>query len=181
MKIYTRTGDRGDTSLFGGQRVPKDDIRVSAYGEVDELNSAVGVAMASGPSEFEWLLLESIQRDLFAIGGQLATPEPHRVSDAPTKTQLSAERIREFERFMDEAELELPPLRSFILPGGTPKAASLHQARTTCRRAERAVVRLAHQAQVPEILITYLNRLSDLLFTLARLANHRQDTVDRTW
>ena len=155
MKIYTRTGDTGETALFGGGRVNKDHPRTSAYGDVDELNSA--------------------------IGGRLATPEPEKVAKAIAKAVLPPERVETFERTMDEAEAELPPLHAFVLPGGTPKAAALHLARTVCRRAERSVVRLAREEGVPAEILVYLTRLSDLLFTLARLANDRAGVGDRTW
>lgn len=181
MKIYTRTGDTGETGLFGGGRVPKDHPRVAAYGDVDELNSVLGVARATEPVSFFEPLLESIQRDLFSIGGHLATPDPARVTKSLEKASLSPARVGEFEHVMDDAEQELPPLRAFVLPSGTPKAASLHLARTVCRRAERSVVHLAHAAEVPELFVVYLNRLSDLLFTLARLANHRSGTPEVTW
>jgi cob(I)alamin adenosyltransferase len=181
MKIYTRTGDAGETGLFGGGRVPKDDPRVAAYGDVDELNSILGLVRATEPVDLFQPVLESIQRDLFSIGGQLATPDPSRVAKALVKADLSAERVSEFERLMDQADNELPPLRAFVLPAGTAKAAALHLARTVCRRAERSVVRLDHDGKVPAIFIVYLNRLSDLLFTLARLANHRAGVADVTW
>jgi cob(I)alamin adenosyltransferase len=181
MKIYTRTGDQGDTALFGGGRVPKDDPRVVAYGEVDELNSALGVVRATEPVELFEPVLEAVQRDLFSIGGQLATPDPSRVAKALVKASLSAERVSELERLMDAADAELPQLRAFVLPAGTAKAAALHLARTVCRRAERSVVRLARDKEVPGLFIVYLNRLSDLLFTLARLANHRAGVKDITW
>src|SRR5512134_27788 len=181
MKIYTRTGDEGETGLFGGGRVPKDHARVAAYGDVDELNSAIGVARATAPSDLADALLEAVQRDLFAIGGHLATPDPERVRKALAKAELSAGRVDEFERAIDAADAELPPLRAFVLPAGCPKAAALHLARTVCRRAERSVVRLAHEAEVPGLFLVYLNRLSDLLFALARLANHRAGTGDVTW
>jgi cob(I)alamin adenosyltransferase len=181
MKIYTKTGDAGETGLFGGGRVPKDHIRVQAYGDVDELNSAVGVARATAPAAFADPLLESIQRDLFSLGGHLATPHPEKVRKALEKADLSEERITLFERTMDEADGELPPLKAFVLPAGTPKAAALHLARTVCRRAERSVIALSHEHEVPALFIVYLNRLSDLLFTLARQANHRDGKVDVTW
>ena len=181
MKIYTRTGDQGDTGLFGGGRVPKDHPRVAAYGDVDELNSALGLVRATAGEEFFDELLVSIQRDLFSIGGHLATPDPQRVRKALEKAALSAVRIEEFERIMDEADQTLAPLRAFILPAGTRIAAALHLARTVCRRAERSVVHLAHGEDVPELFLVYLNRLSDLLFTLARLANHRAGVADATW
>jgi cob(I)alamin adenosyltransferase len=180
MKIYTRTGDQGDTGLFGGGRVSKDHPRVAAYGDVDELNSAIGFVRAGATGFFD-PLLESIQRDLFSIGGQLATPEPKRVQKSLEKAIVSPERIAEFERVMDEAETELPPLRAFVLPAGTPTAAALHLARTICRRAERSVVQLARTEPIPELLVMYLNRLSDLLFTLARMANLRAGVSDVTW
>ena len=181
MKIYTRTGDTGETALFGGGRVPKDHPRVAAYGDVDELNSTIGVVRAEEPADLFDSLLVSIQQDLFAIGGHLATPDPERVAKALAKAALSPARVGEFERVMDEAEQELAPLRAFVLPAGTAKAAALHLARTVCRRAERSVVRLAHTDPVPELFVVYLNRLSDLLFTLARLANHRGGVGDVTW
>jgi cob(I)alamin adenosyltransferase len=181
MKIYTKTGDTGSTGLFGGGRVPKDHVRVAAYGDVDELNSVIGLVRATAPVAFEDALLESIQRDLFSIGGHLATPDPGKVAKALEKASLSADRVAEFERVIDAADLELAPLTAFVLPAGTPKAATLHLARTVCRRAERQVVHLAAQDTVPELFIVYLNRLSDLLFTLARLANHRAGTGDVTW
>ncbi|HEX6615847.1 MAG TPA: cob(I)yrinic acid a,c-diamide adenosyltransferase [Gemmatimonadales bacterium] len=181
MKIYTRTGDEGDTGLFGGGRLPKDDARVAAYGDVDELNSVLGLARATAPAEFFDGLLDSVQRDLFSIGGHLATPDPAKVAKALAKAELSDMRVAGFERVMDSAELELPPLRAFVLPGGTPKAAAFHVARAVCRRAERSVVHLSHAEVVPALFLVYLNRLSDLLFTLARLANHRAGVRDVTW
>ncbi len=181
MTIYTKTGDSGETGLFGGGRVPKDDIRVTAYGEVDELNAAIGAVLACEPSDFEASLLESIQRDLFSIGGQLATPDPAKVARALEKAELVDSRIEELEAVVDRADRELEPLKDFVLPGGTPKAALLHQARTVCRRAERRVVALAREQDIPSIVVVYLNRLSDVLFTLARLANHRAGSNDRIW
>ena len=180
-KIYTRTGDQGDTGLFGGGRVSKDHPRVSAYGDVDELNSAIGVARATTPVTFHDDLLQSIQKDLFAIGGHLATPDPEKVKKALAKAELSEDRITLFEKAIDAAEHELPPLTAFVLPAGSPKAAALHLARTICRRAERSVVHLSHAAPVPDLFVIYLNRLSDLLFTLARLANHREGGGEVTW
>ena len=181
MKIYTRTGDRGETSLFGAGRVSKDDPRVAAYGDVDELNSVLGLVRVTPPNDFFDPLLQAIQRDLFSIGGQLASPDPAAVAKALVKANLSAERVSEFERVIDESETELPPLRAFVLPAGSAKAATLHLARTVCRRAERSVVQLGRTSEVPELFIIYLNRLSDLLFTLARLANHRAGISDVTW
>jgi cob(I)alamin adenosyltransferase len=181
FKIYTRTGDRGDTGLFGGGRVPKCHPRVAAYGDVDELNSVLGMVRATAPTEFYDELLESIQRDLFAIGGHLSTPDPERVRKALEKAELSSDRVTAFEHAIDAADAELTPLKAFILPGGTPKAAALHLARTVCRRAERNIVELALSEAVPELFVVYVNRLSDLLFTLARVANARAGLEDVTW
>ncbi|MDH3455237.1 MAG: cob(I)yrinic acid a,c-diamide adenosyltransferase [Gemmatimonadota bacterium] len=181
MKIYTRTGDGGETALLGGGRVPKDDARVNAYGQVDELNALLGLVCATEPQQFERALLESVQRDLFSVGGLLASPDPSRVSKALEKTQLTAERVAELERAIDRIESALPALERFILPGGTSKAAYLHVARTVCRRAERSVVALHGHAAVPSEILTYLNRLSDLLFMLARLANYQADVRETIW
>jgi len=181
MKIYTRTGDTGQTSLFGGGRVDKHHLRVAAYGDIDEMNSVLGTAIACEPQEFEAPFLEAIQRDLFSIGGQLATPNPEKMQPALDKAGLSVSRISEFEAFIDSADTELPTLEAFVLPAGTMKAVLFHHARTVCRRAERAVVALSREDTVPEPIVAYLNRLSDVLFTLARLANHRANVPDQTW
>ena len=181
MRIYTKTGDKGDTGLFGGGRVAKDDPRVDAYGEIDELNAVLGMARSVEMMPRIDEVLLPVQRDLFAIGGHLATPDPEKVATALEKAELSAERVSQFEQVMDAADQELPPLRAFVLPAGTPKAAALHLARTVCRRAERSVVHLAHETAVPALFVVYLNRLSDFLFTLARLANHRDGAGDVTW
>jgi cob(I)alamin adenosyltransferase len=181
VTIYTKTGDGGETSFFGGGRVPKDDIRVAAYGSVDELNSALGVAIATGPGGFELELLERVQSDLLAIGGRLASPDPEKVAKALDRAPVTDERVADLEAAIDRAEQELPALTQFLLPGGTLKAAQLHVARTACRRAERHVVALSHQASLAPEILRYLNRLSDLLFVLARLANLRTGATDRTW
>ena len=184
MRIYTKTGDRGETSLSGGSRVPKNDHRVAAYGDIDETNAAIGVARATRPLELADALLKDVQRDLFTIGGALATPQPARLPAAKrAKVAVTAARVRALERAIDAAERELTPLRQFVLPGGSPKAASLHVARTVCRRAERSVVRLTREARVAGggQILSYLNRLSDLLFVLARQANHRAGQPDVTW
>ena len=181
MKIYTKTGDRGETGLFGGGRVPKDHLRVAAYGEVDELNATIGLARAQDPVEFSDTLLASIQRDLFAIGGQLASPDPDKVAKALVKATLGDERVATLEGAIDATEATLEPLTGFILPGGTLKASALHLARTVCRRAERSVVTLARQASVPPPIPAYLNRLSDLLFVLARRANAVARRPDTPW
>lgn len=181
MKIYTRTGDGGETALFGGGRVGKDDARVAAYGEVDELNAVLGWALTVEPVAFGRDLLVGIQRDLFAIGGQLATPQPAKVSKALAKAALAEDRVAALEAAIDGADAELTPLEAFVLPGGAPKAAALHVARTVCRRAERHVVALDHAQGVPPRILRYLNRLSDLLFTLARLANHQAGVAEERW
>jgi cob(I)alamin adenosyltransferase len=181
MKIYTKTGDSGDTGLFGGGRVPKDDPRVEAYGDVDELNAVIGMARAVEQMPRIDEVLVPLQRDLFAIGALLATPDREKMALHLQKARIDDERIAELERAIDDAESELEPLRAFIVPGGTPKAAALHVARTVCRRAERHVVRLQHSVELPELTVIYLNRLSDLLFTLARLANKRAGAGEVTW
>lgn len=177
MKIYTKTGDAGETGLFGGARVPKDDPRVATYGEVDELNAALGFAAALEPSAFSADLLQTMQRDLFTIGAELATPEP-----AKLRTEaIGPAEVGVLETAIDSAQATLPPLKNFILPGGTPKAAAFHLARTVCRRAERAVVTLARDQHINASIIHYLNRLSDLLFVLARAANASAGRHDVTW
>jgi cob(I)alamin adenosyltransferase len=168
MKIYTRTGDRGDTALFGGGRVSKAHPRVEAYGTVDELNSALGVALVHVTEPTLRARLALLQHDLFAIGANLATPARGRGA-RPSLPDLPSARIAEMEGWMDEAEAALEPLREFILPGGSPGAAQLHLARTVCRRAERCVVALAESDGVHEDVLRYLNRLSDLFFVCARL------------
>ncbi|HEY4319745.1 MAG TPA: cob(I)yrinic acid a,c-diamide adenosyltransferase [Gemmatimonadales bacterium] len=181
FKIYTKTGDTGETALFGGGRVPKHHVRVAAYGDIDELNSVLGMVRAVAPPEFAGTLFEAIQRDLFAIGGHLATPDPDKVRKALEKAELSDLRVAEFEAAIDQADTELPPLKAFVLPAGSELAVRLHVARAVCRRAERSVVELAATADVPPLFLVYLNRLSDLLFALARLANHRAGVGDVTW
>jgi cob(I)alamin adenosyltransferase len=181
MKIYTKTGDAGDTGLFGGGRVPKSHPRVEAYGDVDELNATLGVARATGTdAQIDELLLH-IQQDLFAIGALLATPDREKMRQHLEKARIDEARVVELERAIDAADTELEPLRAFILPGGSPKAAALHVSRTVCRRAERRVVDISADAEIPPLVVIYLNRLSDLLFTLARLANKRASTAETTW
>jgi cob(I)alamin adenosyltransferase len=181
MKIYTKTGDQGSTGLFGGGRVPKDDIRVEAYGDVDELNAVIGMARSVEMMPRIDEVLVPIQRDLFAIGALLATPDRDKMAQHLEKARIDEARIAELEHAIDDGERELEPLTAFILPGGTPKAAALHVARTVCRRAERHVVRLQHEVELPPLAIIYLNRLSDLLFTLARVANRRAGAGEVTW
>jgi cob(I)alamin adenosyltransferase len=181
VKIYTRTGDAGATGLFGGGRVPKDDPRVDAYGDVDELNAVLGMARAIEPMPRIDELLVLVQRDLFALGALLATPDRDKMAQHLEKARIDDARIEQLERAIDDADAELEPLRAFVLPGGTPKAAALHVARTVCRRAERRVVHLQQTVDLPALGVIYLNRLSDLLFTLARLANARTGTGEVTW
>jgi len=181
MKIYTRTGDTGETGLFGGGRVPKDHARVAAYGTVDELNAHLGLVIALSHDEEMKPRVELLQNDLFAVGSILATPEPQEGRKAPEVPSAPTFRVAEMEGWIDEAMGAVEPLRHFILPGGDPAAAALHVARTVCRRAEREVVQLGRAEAVDPDLITYLNRLSDLLFAWARLANHRVGVPDAKW
>lgn len=181
MKIYTRTGDRGETALFGGGRVPKDHPRVDAYGTVDELNSVIGWAATQVRDAAVRDRLAALQHDLFAIGAHLATPPERPGRRRPRTPDLPEARVGEMEAWMDEAGQELPELRAFVLPGGTAGSAALHVARTVCRRAERAVVTLAREEAVSDAVVPYLNRLSDLLFTLARLEGSRSGVPDVEW
>ena len=181
MRIYTRTGDEGSTGLFGGGRVSKDDPRVEAYGDVDELNAVIGLALATSPLPRIDDVLAPIQHDLFALGALLATPDADKMRDHLSKARIDAARIAELEAAIDAGESELEPLRAFIMPGGTPKAATLHVARTVCRRAERRVVALNRAEPLPPLVGIYLNRLSDLLFVLARVATHRAGASEVTW
>lgn len=178
MKIYTKKGDAGDTGLFGGGRVPKSDPRVAAYGEVDELNAWIGVARAWCESDAVLEALDEVQRDLFAVGAVLATPNPERRKSG--KFDLSAERVEALERRIDEWQEDLPPLEAFILPGGGRAGALLYAARTVCRRAERAVVGLEAD-DLPDTLLPYLNRLSDWLFVCARWVNRGEGLDEATW
>jgi cob(I)alamin adenosyltransferase len=181
VRIYTRTGDSGDTGLFGGGRVAKSHPRVEAYGDVDELNAAIGFARSIEQLPRIDEVLVPIQRDLFAIGALLATPDREKMRQHLEKARVDADRITQLEYAIDEGDGELEPLKSFIVPGGSPKAAALHVARTVCRRAERRVVALGESEKIPDVVVIYLNRLSDLLFTLARVANRRAGTGEVTW
>jgi cob(I)alamin adenosyltransferase len=178
MKIYTKTGDDGTTGLIG-TRTRKDDPRVCAYGEVDELNAVLGVALVELPADGH-ALLRGIQRDLFAIGAQLADPQA-KIAASREKAAIAPVRIEELERAIDAAEAGLPALRAFILPGGSRSGALLHLARTVCRRAERAMVALAATSPLDPLLVTYVNRLSDLLFVLARQENQRAGRPEDLW
>ncbi len=182
MKIYTKTGDTGETSLFDGTRVAKDDARVDAYGEVDELNAWLGLARASrADAPLDPRLDEAlvrIQRDLFALGAQLADPA-EKLAPRVTKAVIADADVERLEQLIDRLDDELPPLRRFILAGGTPAGAALHIARTVCRRAERRMVAL--RPPIDPVLVRYVNRLSDLLFVLARAANHRGGISETEW
>jgi|DewCreStandDraft_2_1066082.scaffolds.fasta_scaffold00316_27 cob(I)alamin adenosyltransferase len=172
--IYTRAGDRGETSLFGGERVPKDHPRVAAYGALDELNSCLGVAMAFLRQRRVAAALREVQADLFQLGAELASPGSDRF-------RLPAERVEALERLIDAYDARLEPLKSFVLPGGAPAAALLHLARTLCRRAEREVVALSRREEVAPHVLAYLNRLSDLLFVLARYVNKAEGRRETPW
>ncbi len=180
MKVYTRRGDRGETDLFGGARVSKSALRVEAYGEVDELNACVGLAAAQTSHSDLLALLQRVQHTLFDVGACLATPDAARRK----KSQMSPatpEDVEQLEASIDGFEQELSPLRNFVLPGGTPTGAALHVARTVCRRAERRCVALAGEEEVDESNLRFLNRLSDLLFVMARLENARAGVPDVEW
>lgn len=179
MKIYTKTGDAGETSLFDNSRVSKADPRVDAYGEVDELNACLGAAIAAGLGRDIAAILETIQKDLFAVGARLADPSS-RIAGRVTKAAVTGERIEALEAAIDRLESELPPLKRFILPGGSPGGALLHLSRTVCRRAERRVVGLGADS-VDAGVIVYLNRLSDVLFVMARAVNHRANVPETEW
>ncbi len=179
MKIYTKTGDRGETGLFGGPRVKKDDARVEAYGTVDELNAAVGAARALVEDPEIDAQLDLVQRELFCVGAELATPHGAKTRGAiPPVDAAWTERL---ERAIDVWGGELPPLSRFVLPGGTRTAAALHLARTVCRRAERRAVALAAGVEIDSVVLAYLNRLSDFLFVAARIANHRARKEEPLW
>ena len=181
MKIYTKAGDDGDTALFGGGRVGKDHERVDTYGDVDELNACIGMARSVQPLPRVDEILVPVQRDLLSIGALLATPNLEKMKQQLQKARIDDDRITQLEHAIDDAEKELEPLRAFVVPGGTVKSASLHLARTVCRRAERKVVTLRRSTDVPDVIIIYLNRLSDLLFVLARLANKIGGAGEVTW
>jgi cob(I)alamin adenosyltransferase len=179
VKIYTRTGDSGDTSLFDGTRVRNSDPRVAAYGDVDELNAWLGFVRASAVGDDLSEMIVRIQRDLFALGARLADPA-HRIADRVTKAAVVPGDISRLEGWIDRLESELPPLRRFLLPGGSAAGALLHVARTTCRRAERAIVLLDQDSIEPDVLV-YVNRLSDLLFVMARAVNRRAAVPELEW
>jgi cob(I)alamin adenosyltransferase len=179
VKIYTKTGDEGHTGLLGSRRVPKDDVRIEAYGTIDELNAVLGIARAAGLDSHSDMVVAQLQDELFVVGSALADPSPAgRFHQA-----ITDQHVARLETLIDTLETELEPLVEFILPGGAPSAATLHLARTVCRRAERSVVSLARLPgeDVPRALLVYLNRLSDLLFVLARAVNRRSGVADIHW
>ena len=179
MKIYTKTGDNGQTGVFGGPRVSKDAPRIEAYGTADELNSVLGIVATLEAGDPIDVLVQSIQNELFALGAQLATPDPA----AHATAMIGPAQIVALEAAIDRFESDLAPLKQFILPGGTPAAAQLHLARAVCRRAERRLVTLMGQSSEPiaDELVIYLNRLSDLLFVMARWVNHAAGLSDIPW
>jgi cob(I)alamin adenosyltransferase len=179
MKIYTRTGDKGQTSLLGGQRVPKDSLRIEAYGTIDELNSHLGLLRDHAEGGRDALLVP-IQETLFSLGSRLASGNEEQAEKFKVPRILDTD-ITALEQAMDRMDSELPEMRNFILPGGHLAASQAHVCRTVCRRAERLVVALAASEEVPEVVVRYLNRLSDLLFVLARHLAQKNGVVDTPW
>jgi cob(I)alamin adenosyltransferase len=179
VKIYTKTGDDGTTSLFDGTRVAKTHPRVVAYGTVDELNAHLGLARAAGLAADLADMVEHLQRDLFALGARLADPG-HKIAGRVTKAAVTDGDVERLESWIDALEAELPPLRHFILAGGSPGGAALHVARTVCRRAEVDAL-LIGEGAVEAVVLVYLNRLSDLLFVMARAASHRAGVPESIW
>jgi cob(I)alamin adenosyltransferase len=178
-KVYTRTGDDGTTGLGGGQRVPKDSARIEAYGTVDELSSAIGVALALGLDEKLSAWLPRIQNDLFNLGSDLCILEEDKAKmPVPVVEQRHVDAL---ERFIDELQEDLAPLANFILPGGTPGAAQLHVARTICRRAERLAIHLSREEPIGPCIVSYLNRLSDTLFVMSRYENLKRGVQEVLW
>ncbi|MBT8219281.1 MAG: cob(I)yrinic acid a,c-diamide adenosyltransferase [Bacteroidia bacterium] len=177
MKIYTKTGDSGETSLFGGKRLPKDHVRISAYGEVDELNSHIGLVRDLISNEIQISLLTSIQNKLFVVGSYLAK-DPDKEMALP---ELEDDAIEQLEIQIDSISETIPPLKNFILPGGHPVVAHCHIARCVCRRAERSVVALGHLEKIDAYILRYLNRLSDYLFVLCRLISHEMGAEEIKW
>lgn len=180
MKIYTKTGDSGETSLFGGKRVPKNHLRIAAYGTVDELNSIIGLAICESQNDEIKQILTEIQNILFTLGADLASPK-EKVNKNFQIPRIDKDNIEKLETFIDSIEYKLPELRNFILPGGTKAASLLHLARTVCRRGEREVVALSNKVDIGPNPVVYLNRLSDLLFVLARFENHTSNHPDIEW
>jgi cob(I)alamin adenosyltransferase len=178
MKIYTKTGDNGDTSLFGGHRIPKSSLRIDAYGTVDELNAQLGVIRALKPPAEVESILEQLQSQLFLLGADLATP----LSSTPSKIQrIQQDHVLNLEKNIDKLDVQLKPLQSFIIPGGQPIAAQVHIARTVCRRAERLLDALGRREDIGKFPLIYLNRFADLLFVLARYINYLSGIEDTIW
>ncbi|MCX6149426.1 MAG: cob(I)yrinic acid a,c-diamide adenosyltransferase [Ignavibacteriales bacterium] len=180
MKIYTKTGDRGETSLIGGKRVTKDNLRIDAYGTIDELNSALGIAIIEIKNEALIKLLQKIQNQLFVVGSDLATPKSE-TSEKLNIAKITIDYYEGIEKEIDFFSTQLPELKNFILPGGSKGASYLHLVRTICRRAERIVVALSKSVDIGENIIIYLNRLSDLFFVLARYENKVLNIPDIIW
>ncbi len=178
MKIYTRAGDGGETGTLGAERVPKDHVRISACGSLDELNATIGCALSLPVAEELASILKRVQRELFLLGAMTAQTDNRAVSSIP---QITPEHISKLEGEIDSLEQSLPKLTHFILPGGDPAAATLHLARTVCRRAERSLVTLSRESELPEICLGYTNRLSDLLFVMARYQNQHAGRTDIIW
>lgn len=177
MKIYTKRGDKGETGLVGRQRVSKASRRIEAYGTVDELNSILGIVRSMKPAKEIDEIVETLQADLFTLGADLATP----LGTSSTVPRIQPTDVQRLEKHINEIDAKLQPLKHFILPGGTGVAAMLHFARTVCRRAERCVVKLSKKEEIGEQPVVYLNRLGDLLFVLARYANHLEGQKEKQW
>lgn len=178
MKIYTKTGDTGDTGLYGGRRISKDTKRVEAYGTIDELNACIGFAASQIQDSETRSILARIQNELFDLGADLATPNEHPKAEG---LRITSDLTASLEHLIDRFQEILPPMTHFILPGGSKSGAALHLARTVCRRGERCVVSLSKTDSINPETLRYLNRLSDLLFVLARLVNHRSGTNEPFW
>lgn len=178
-KVYTRTGDDGTTALGGGQRIPKDAVRIACYGTVDELNSTIGVALAGGLETRVQAMLGRVQNELFHLGSDLCILEEDKARMPVPRVE--SRHVEQLERDIDELQADLEPLSNFILPGGAEGAARLHVARTVCRRAERELVTLAQDEPIGEFTVRYLNRLSDALFVMSRIENHDKGVTDVTW
>ena len=177
MKIYTKSGDRGETGLIGGRRVAKDDARIEATGQVDELSSVLGVVISFSDDPELQEALAKVQRTLFVVGADLATPSGEKIAIP----RLSPSKVSELEALIDKTDAELPKIESFVLPGGSKTASLMHLARTICRKAERGVIALNRHEKVNEAIPIYLNRLSDLLFVLARSTNYRKKVPETLW
>ena len=177
MKIYTKTGDKGETGLMGGKRLGKDSLRIAAYGDVDELNAILGICRALNREPHIETMLHHLQRELFELGADLSTPhsEKHQVP------RVREDQVQQLERWIDEIDAQLKPLKNFILPGGGLTAAHLHLARTVCRRTERLIVALARLEEIGAEVVKYVNRLSDLLFMMARFSNQLEKTAEERW